>query len=137
VIEAYRLSRDPALLEAGRKTGDALLNVIRPDGYIPGRLDHDWRGQVDWVCLTGSVQIAACWLLLYQETGDARYRDAAFAATKYVRRTVRIDGPSETRGAVKGAFPVDGDYGKYEYLNWACKFFLDANLMEEAARKSG
>jgi hypothetical protein len=29
---------------------------------------------------------------------------------RYVRRTVKIAGPPETRGAVKGAFPVDGQY---------------------------
>jgi len=23
--------------------------------------------------------------------------------------------------------PVDGDYGRFEYLNWAVKFTIDAN----------
>ena len=33
-------------------------------------------------------------------------------------------------GGVKGAFPVSGDYGRYEYLNWAAKFSIDANGYE-------
>jgi hypothetical protein len=41
-----------------------------------------------------------------------------------------LDGPPETRGAVKGSFPVDGGYGRYEYLNWAVKFTIDANVVE-------
>jgi hypothetical protein len=44
-----------------------------------------------------------------------------------------IGGPPDVRGGVKGSFPVDGAYGPYEYLNWACKFFVDANLLEHAA----
>ena len=57
-----------------------------------------------------------------------------FAANRYVRRTVRTDGPEETRGAVKGSFPVSGGYGTYEYLNWAAKFFVDAQLFEQDVR---
>ena len=41
----------------------------------------------------------------------------------------------ETRGGVKGAFPVDGAYGEYEYLNWAAKFCIDANLLEAELSK--
>jgi hypothetical protein len=68
--------------------------------------------------------------MLHQDTGEPHYKEAASAANRFVRRTVRIDGPEDTRGGVKGSFPVDGDYGRYEYLNWACKFFVDSNLLE-------
>jgi hypothetical protein len=27
---------------------------------------------------------------------------------------------------------VDGDYGTFEYLNWAAKFFIDSNELERA-----
>jgi hypothetical protein len=33
-------------------------------------------------------------------------------------------------GGVKGSFPVSGGYGRFQYLNWACKFSIDANLLE-------
>jgi hypothetical protein len=26
---------------------------------------------------------------------------------------------------------VDGGYGTYQYLSWACKFLIDANLYEQ------
>jgi hypothetical protein len=51
-----------------------------------------------------------------------------------VRRTLKLDGTPQTRGGVKGSFPVDGRYGTYEYLNWACKFFIDSHLLELALR---
>ncbi|MCC6417034.1 MAG: hypothetical protein IT429_02160 [Gemmataceae bacterium] len=135
VVEAYRFSENPEFLRAARATADGLLGALRPDGFLPGRLDERWRAAARWVCLTGSVQVAHCWLTLYRSTGNVRYRDAACAANRYVRRTVRVEGSPETRGAVKGSFPVDGAYGTYEYLNWACKFFIDAQLLELEVRQ--
>jgi hypothetical protein len=134
LIEAYRFSRDESFLHAARKTADGLLTALRPDGFLPGRLRPNWQGAVDWVCLTGSAQIACCWLLLYMCTGDARYRAAAYAANRYVRRTIQADGPPETRGAVKGSFPISGQYCGYQYINWAAKFCIDANMLERTVR---
>jgi hypothetical protein len=135
IIEAYRFTRDETFLKAAQKTADGLLTAMRGDGFLPGRLYPNWRGAVSWVCLTGSMQIALCWLLLYQDMGEVRYRDAAYAANGYVRRTMRVDGPPETRGAIKGSFPVNGQYGAYQYLNWACKFFVDSNMLERTVRQ--
>jgi hypothetical protein len=125
VVEGYRYS-------AARRTADGLITAMRPDGFLPGRLRADWSPAVDWSCLTGSVQIACCFLLLHNETGESRYRDAALALNRFVRRSVRIDAPPEIRGGVKGSFPVSGRYGAYEYLNWAAKFFVDAMQLEIA-----
>jgi len=130
VIEGYRLSGEQSLLAAAGRTADGLLTAIRADGYLPGRLDADWAPAVDSVCLTGSVQIAHCLLLLYQSTGKIAYRDKAFVLNAYVRRTIDTGGAPEIRGAVKGSFPVDGGYGRFEYLNWAAKFMIDANILE-------
>jgi hypothetical protein len=65
-----------------------------------------------------------------QFTGESRYADAGALTNRFVRRTVRVDGPPQTRGGVKGSFPVHGDYGKYEYLNWAAKFLADSLMLE-------
>lgn len=136
ILEGYRYFNDQALLAAAIKTANGLLNVIDDKGFIPGRLDSNWKGTVSWACLTGSVQIAHCWLMLYQETGDVRYRDAAFRANAYVRRTVAIKGNLDFVGGVRGSFPIFGNYGQFEYLNWACKFFIDSNLYEQTIRKN-
>jgi hypothetical protein len=134
VVEAYRFSKDTGFLQAARKTADGLLTAMRSGGFLPGRLPANWRGTVGWACLTGSVQIAHCWLLLYQDTGAVQYRDAAYAVNRFVRRSMKTNGLAATRGAIKGSFPVDGQYGAYQYLNWACKFFVDAHLLELAVR---
>jgi hypothetical protein len=137
VLEGYQLSRVPELLAAAVRTGDALLGAIGPDGFLPGRLDSAWRPAVDFACLTGSLQNAHCLFLLYQLTGEQGYFDAGRRLNRYVRRTIKVDGPPELRGGVKGAFPVDGAYGEYEFLNWAAKFCIDANLLEQDLLDAG
>ena len=134
ILEAYRYSGEQDFLDAARRMADGLLLALDEDGYLPGRLFSDWRGAVHWACLTGTVQVAHCWWILYDVTREARYFDAAAAANSYVRRTMVVDGPPEIRGGIKGSFPINGDYGDFEYLNWAGKFFIDSHLLEGRIR---
>jgi len=134
LLEVQSYCDDPSLLAAARRTADGILTAIRPDGSLPGRINADWRGTVSWTCLTGNVQIAHSMLVLYEKTGNKAFRDAAYALNHFVRRTMRVEDSDETRGAVKGAFPVDGDYGRFEYPNWATKFAIDSYTAEEAVR---
>ena len=136
LIEGWRYSADQKLLRAALLTGTNMLEAIGRDGFLPGRLDQQWRGTVRWACLTGTAQMAHCWLLLYLATDDRRFREAAFAANQYVRRTINVDGPPEIRGAVRGSFPIHGDYGSFEYLNWGAKFLLDSLRLEQQVRSS-
>ena len=107
---------------------------MRPDGFLTGRLLSDWQGAGPCACLIGTVQIAYCLFLLYRITGEEHYRDAGYTANRFVRRLLRVSGPIELRGSVKGANPVDGAYGVYSYMNWACKFFVDLNILERVMR---
>ena len=134
VLEAHRFACDPTFLQASQRTADGLMGAMHDDGFLPGRLNADWSPAAPWACLTGTAQIAHCWMLLHQLTGRADYMKAASIACRYVRRSVRLDGPLDTRGGVKGSFPVDGEYGRYEYLNWAAKFLADALLLESDIR---
>jgi len=134
MVEAYDFTGDEELLRRAQLTADGALGALRSDGFLPGRLDAQWTGRVRWSCLTGSLQIAYCWLQLYQHTGDRRYRDAAFLVNRYVRRTMRVNGSLDQRGGIKGSFPVSGGYGRFQYLAWAAKFFVDSNLLELAVR---
>ncbi|MBL9177486.1 MAG: terpene cyclase/mutase family protein [Verrucomicrobiaceae bacterium] len=130
VIEGYRFSHDPALLEAALRTAGAMEKALQADGFLPGRFNQDWSPAVNWACLTGTAQTAICWLMLHEEKPDSTFLNAARIANRYVRRTISLDGPPETLGAVKGSFPIWGRYGRFEYLNWACKFMIDANTLE-------
>ena len=58
------------------------------------------------------------------------HRDAARRANSFVRRTMVISGAPEISGGIKGSHPIDGAYGRWQYLNWACKFTIDSNRLE-------
>jgi len=133
VVEAHLWSHDDELLRAACRTAEGILTAVAPDGRLAGRLDARWRPGADYVCLTGSTQIAHSLFLLTRLTNDARYRDAGLRLNKYVRRAVNVLGDPNMAGGVKGSFPVDGEYGRYQYLNWACKFLIDSCVEEKAA----
>jgi hypothetical protein len=137
VVEAHRFSNDPALLDSACLTASALITVLGANGFLPGRLDPEWRPAANWACLTGTVQVAHCWLLLHAATGDGRFLDAGSRANEFVRRTIRVQAPPGVRGGVKGSYPVDGGYNPYVFLNWAAKFFVDANLLEARIAGTG
>jgi hypothetical protein len=126
------LSENEKYLHSAKICGDGILQAMGSSDWLPGELDDEWCGTVKWVCLTGNSQIAHCLLLLYQALGDERYLEAGKRLNAFVRRTIDIAGPEETRGAVKGSFPVSGSYGAYEYLNWAVKFTVDSNMLERS-----
>jgi hypothetical protein len=136
VIEAYRFSSDGKYLNAALRTAEPLVACMDEEGRIAGRLDRVWQPAANYSCLTGIAQIAACWFLLAEITERREFVRAGRIANSFVRRTVRYTGDPNMVGGVKGSFPVNGDYGAYQYLNWAAKFFIDANLLEIQTSKT-
>lgn len=130
LVEANRYRPDSEILESASRLAVGLKSAVGSDGALPGCLDQNWKGSVDWVCLTGSVQVAHSLLLLSQVTGDATLRETGFALNRYVRQCVQLNGGTGICGGVKGSFPVSGGYGEFQFLNWAVKFFIDSNLLE-------
>jgi len=136
LLEGNAFRSEDDILAAARLCGDGLLGQLSPDGFLPGRLDRNWHAAARWSCLTGTVQNATNWMLLWRFTREAVYLEAAFNANRYVRRTMLIDGDPDVVGAVKGSFPIDGAYDPWEYPNWAAKFALDSFMLEREIRKA-
>lgn len=134
IVEAYQFNHDGKILQACERIADGLLSAMGKEGFLPGRIRSNWQGAVKWVCLTGTAQIAHCWLKMFQFTGKLDYRVAGLAANQYVRRTIRVDGDPGIRGGIKGSFPIGAKYCPYQYPNWAVKFCIDANALEKTAR---
>jgi hypothetical protein len=130
LLEANRFRPDAQIFDGAHKLAQGLLSGRRSDGQLPGCFDSNWQGTVDWICLTGNVQVAHCFLMLSRETGDKAFAHAGMELNQFVRRTVNLEGEPGRRGGVKGSFPFSGGYGQYQFLNWAAKFFVDSNLLE-------
>lgn len=131
VVEGFRHAEDERFLHSALRASEGILGALRPDGFLPGRLDSSWNPMVSWSCLTGSVQIATCWFILAEMTGKKELREGAELLNGFVRRTIDIGGRTGIRGGIRGSLPIYGGYGTGMYLNWAAKFAIDAFLIED------
>lgn len=131
LLEGGRVLEDATILAAGVRAAEALLPLVRADGFLPGRFAADWSGAVAWSCLTGDVQAANNWMRLHLITGETRWLEPVPRVLAYVKRTQnRSSADPGLRGGIKGSAPMDGDYGRHEILNWATKYFADALMRD-------
>jgi hypothetical protein len=71
------------------------------------------------------------WTRLAQVTGNNSFRDHARSGLAYLKTTQKLDAKDPVvRGGIAGSSPIWGDYSRFEYPNWAAKFFADALLMD-------
>ena len=133
-LECGRVLNDPRYVDAARRVATSLMAHLRPDGWMTGQFSERWEPVGDWCCLTGNAQMAIVWRTLAELDGNAEFAGAARRAVGFVaRRQLRNHDDPGVRGGVAGSSPIEGHYGRYQYLNWAAKFFVDALLLEEQA----
>jgi hypothetical protein len=124
---------EPRYVEAARRLADAVLRHVGPDGFLAAQFDSQWTPDSRSCCLTGNVQVAIVWWQLYQQSGDVDYARGAMRASDYVKCRQDLRSRSDgVRGGIAGSFPIEARYGRYQYLNWAAKFFIDALMLEDA-----
>ncbi len=131
LLEGAVLLGEERYLDAALRAARGLARCQRSDGWLASTYDDGWTPTAGYACVTGIAQMALCWMRLAQITGDASLRDPAQRAIAYVKHTQRVQsGPDELRGAVPGSAPIWGAYSRFEFPNWAAKFFADALLMD-------
>jgi SAM-dependent methyltransferase len=130
LLGGYDVLKDPRYLQGVVLAARHVMASIDQNGRLPGRLDKDWRGVVEWDCLTGSAQMAGVLFRLHEITREETYHAAGKRILGFVMSTQNGETRNPgLRGGIKGSFPFDGDYGRFEVLNWATKFFVDALLL--------
>jgi len=120
-------------IDAAARTADSLRNLMDEEGFIPGRIDRNMAGTVDWACLTGTAQTSIVWSQLFRLSGERKYAEAVPRANTYLmaRHDIASADPA-IRGGLAGSWPVWAPYGRLKVLAWATKFFIDAVLAEQA-----
>ncbi|MBW7947081.1 MAG: hypothetical protein H3C60_11730, partial [Sphingomonadaceae bacterium] len=78
------------------------------------------------------VQVAESLFYLAPLGGGDGFVAAGKGLNAFVRRTIALDGDPDLVGGVRGSFPIDGEYGRWAYLNWAAKFAIDSFIAEKA-----
>ena len=106
-----------------------------------GRYDCGWNPTVKWRCLTGEAQLSVVLYRLSIVTGTDKWKKLADSIVSDLKQTQVLSSRNKNIvGGIKGSQPVYGLYGKYAYLNWAAKFFIDAlmlNLGHDEASMDG
>lgn len=135
LLEGGRVLADERFVRCAARAAEPLAAAVRPDGSMPGRFDSAWRPAASWSCLTGQAQIVNCWIRLFELTGDSAWLEPVPPVIRFLSSTQnRTSRDPGLRGGMKGSRPVGGDYGRYEVLNWATKFFVDALIRDELVR---
>lgn len=138
LLEGGRALGAPEVVAAAIRGAGALAEQVGSRGRMAGRYDSDWKPAVRWSCLTGQAQMANVWLRLHAVTGEAKWLEPVDPVVRFLKRTQnRTTTDPGLRGGVKGSYPVGGRYGRYQVLNWATKFFLDAILRRMRMGESG
>lgn len=137
IMEIGALMKNQEYLKRARRAADAVLARQLPDGSLAGRFNERWEPAVSWRCLTGEAQMAGIWGRLYQITGQPEYLEGMKRTNAALRKIqiLHTDHPG-LYGGISGSMPIHGAYGRFEILNWAVKFFLDAQMLERSLMMS-
>ena len=132
-LECGVLLGNERYLGAAEKAARAVAARQREDGWLAGTFDRDWRSSARYCCLTGVAQMALDWIRLAQEAGATELAEHARLGLSFLKREqdTHHSDPA-VRGAIAGSSPIWGAYSRFEFPNWAAKFFADALIMDMA-----
>lgn len=112
------------------------LNVLLGDalnkGFLAAKYSPNWGGDYSSTCLTGDCQIAIVFHRMADIADDPdSYRQASLRLVQNVKSTQNLTTSHPgIRGGIKGSHPVWGKYQRFNFPNWAVKFFVDCLLLE-------
>jgi len=130
ILESALILDNNRYLLAAKKTADALLEQIKDDGSLRGCFANGWSEITSWSCLLGNAQMVNIWLNLHEFMGNESYLNAARRVVLFLKKTQNLNTSHlGLRGGIKGSFPCDGQFGRYQTLSSATKFFIDALLL--------
>jgi len=120
-------------VDAALRAARALAKAQRDDGWLAGTYDADWAPAATYCCLTGVAQMAIDWMRCGQVTGSSELSRHALRGLSFLKRRQRLaDRDDAARGAIAGSSPIWGGYSRFEFPNWATKFFADALMMDRS-----
>jgi hypothetical protein len=132
-LESGVLLHNSRYIDAALRAARALANAQRADGWLAGTYDGQWAAGASYCCLTGVAQMSINWTRCAQASGAAELRANARKALSFLKLGQRLEDRDDvTRGAIAGSAPIWGGYSRFEFPNWAAKFFADALMMDLA-----
>lgn len=131
LIESARLLDDARALQAARHAAQALRVQLRSDGWLAGAFDDGWMPAANHVCVAGLAQLAVCWLRMAQLDPSAPWRDAAWRALAWIKRSQRMEGEDTVlRAALPCSVPIWSGNHAFRFDVLGAKHFADALMMD-------
>ena len=131
IFEVGVLAARKDLVDAAKDSLAGALTSLQPNGYLSARLDHEWKPQADYVCLTGSAQLAILCFRFAEQSNETCFLEAGHKLISFVKATQLLVSTDESMvGAVAGSYPILGEYMVGGYPNWATKYFIDALMLQ-------
>lgn len=132
-LESGLLINEERFIAAAEKAARIMANAQREDGWLAGSFDDGWVPSGHYCCLTGLAQMTIIWKRLMQNSGSNEFSSSVQWALSYLKRNHTINGRhDQVDGGVAGSVPIWETYSRFEYPNWAAKFFADSLIMEMA-----
>lgn len=133
LLEGGLLSGQERYVHAALKGARALARVQREDGWLAGTFGEDWVPMARYACLTGVAQMCGIWSQAFRLTGESAFLLAARRGIGFLKKTHCMTGRNDPAdGGIAGSLPIWGAYSRFEYPNWAAKFFADALMIDWA-----
>lgn len=130
LLEGGILLSEQKFVDAAAKAAKALLLTQHENGWIAGEFTDAWRPTGRYVCLTGLAQIGLNWQRLQHAGVSGDWQTGIDRAIGFLKSHHHILGDGSPRdGGLAGSFPIWGRYSRFEYPNWAAKFFADLLIM--------
>ncbi len=138
ILEVGVAAERSDLIERAIELAERTAGLQREDGSLPGFISREWKPASKWTCLTGNSQMAVNWSRIAHASGIIRPIQFATAANDFNMTVQDLEGGDPgVRGGIPGSCPINGEYMKYRYPNWAAKFFVDALLIQKFGTAAG
>jgi hypothetical protein len=131
IFEVGVLAAREDFIEAAKDGLGGALSSLQKNGYLAARLDHNWKPQADFVCLTGSIQLAILCFRFSEQFEETQFLEAGHKLCSFVKATQLLASTNKSMvGAIAGSYPILGEYMVGGYPNWATKYFIDALMLQ-------
>jgi hypothetical protein len=131
LLESGLILDNERFVNSAVQAAESMAELQRENGWLAGAYDDDWQSKGRFCCLTGLAQFALIWQRMCQSGIEEDVQVNVERALGFLKRNHHVTGTGgPERGAIAGSLPIWGRYSRFEYPNWAVKFFADALIME-------
>ncbi len=129
LLEIAQIEQNDDLLEIVTNSAKAILKIYTQEKKMPGSFDKNWNGDVNYECVTGSLQLAIVFNRLSRRTDDT-WNKASRKLIDGIKKKQFNRGFSSIKGGLFSSIPFYGQYQRFKVTNWTMKFYLDALLSQ-------